>query len=183
MAFTRLEYQKTWLSNTDFPTHQDSEQKVREDMQYMPDAVMTFINDVLLPALENPSGAAQIGDEQKGNLAATLADVYAELERLDEDIRDIADGETPGAWRSVVVDFETADWTEFGSGYDLYIPQSVHNRVSSAFGFRVWQNTGGRAVCNTWLASCASAMRSDETGIITVTAEEPFDGYVVFFGV
>lgn len=181
MPFTRLSYSKLWTRDTDFPTYQDSEHQVREDMQYHPSAIRDFINDTFMRELESAEGAAKLGDAQKGNLAATLADIYATLKQLDEDLRTLADGETPGAWRSVVVDFAIEDWVAGEDGYSISIPQATHNRVSAAFGFRVWQTEGNLAT-NTWATSAVNAVYGTN-GVITLSSEEAFSGFIVFFGV
>ena len=86
MAFTKLTYERDWNRVEDFPTYQGSEQQVRADFQYHPDAILRYINETLLPALEAKSAAANIGDEQKGNLKATLADLYALTTALRNDL-------------------------------------------------------------------------------------------------
>lgn len=44
MAYENLEYTKDWKNATDFPTHETSETKVREDMQYLFDEIKTYLN-------------------------------------------------------------------------------------------------------------------------------------------
>lgn len=50
---SNLTYTRTWLSADDFPTIEPDETKVREDLQFHPDAVKDYINDKLLPSYNN----------------------------------------------------------------------------------------------------------------------------------
>ena len=52
MEIKKLTYQKTWTNPADFPTYEPDEAKVRQDYQYHPDAVRSYINDTLLPILQ-----------------------------------------------------------------------------------------------------------------------------------
>lgn len=45
-----LTFTRTWLSAEDFPTIEPDETTVREDLQYHPDAIKTYINETLVPA-------------------------------------------------------------------------------------------------------------------------------------
>lgn len=51
MAISDLVYQRVWTNREQFPTYEGSEDQVRLDLQYHPDAIKNFINDTLLPAL------------------------------------------------------------------------------------------------------------------------------------
>jgi hypothetical protein len=82
MAFTKLAFERDWNRVEDFPTYQDSEQQVRADFQYHPDAILKFINETLLKELEAKTASANIGDSHKGTVALTLADLYALLDNL-----------------------------------------------------------------------------------------------------
>ena len=66
MAVTPLSYAKSWENAEDFPTYQPDEAQVRADLQYFPAVLRTYINSVLIGAIEdlqtdkydadNPSG-------------------------------------------------------------------------------------------------------------------------------
>lgn len=96
MAFTKLTYEKDWNRAEDFPTYEGSEQQVRADLQYHPDAIMEFINETLLEELEGETGAANVGDSHEGTVALTLADLYARLDNLRTELEQaVLDGLLP----------------------------------------------------------------------------------------
>ena len=86
MAFTKLTYGKSWVNPADFPTYEASEQKVRDDLQYHPDAIMKYLNEVLLAELEKRSASASIGDERHGTVALTIEDLYKVAAELRNDL-------------------------------------------------------------------------------------------------
>lgn len=65
MAVSPLSFTRTWLSSEDFPTIEPDETKVREDLQFHPDAIKTYLNDVILPAL---NGITDSGVKSPGKL-------------------------------------------------------------------------------------------------------------------
>lgn len=65
MAVSPLSFTRTWLSSEDFPTIEPDETKVREDLQFHPDAIKTYLNDVILPAL---NGITDRGVKSPGKL-------------------------------------------------------------------------------------------------------------------
>lgn len=185
MPFTRLRYQKSWTSSIDFPTYEGSEVQVREDMQYHPDAVKNFINQTLLAELEGSGGAAQIGDERGGTVAATLQDVYDTLTRHAEDIKNIAGGEAPEAVRAAYVAFAAQEWqlSQEDATYTLRIAQEKHKRVNQTFGYQLaWLSEDG-ARTNTWTTQATNVRYEAETGEIVLHSALAYDGAIVFFGV
>lgn len=52
MAYSRLDFTKNWKNEADFPTYEESETKVRADMQELHDQTRRFINGTLIPELE-----------------------------------------------------------------------------------------------------------------------------------
>ncbi len=132
MAFARLHYKKDWNNPADFPTHEDSEAQVRLDLQFHPDAVRDYLNDTLLPALEDGRGAAELGTAE-GPLQAVLDAVKADLQAL-------AAGGVPSVSQCVPVGFEAGDWSrEAEDGpYTLTIARETHRRYGAAFGFNLW---------------------------------------------
>lgn len=92
MSLTRLEYKKTWTSSGDFPTYEDSEQQVREDLQYHPDAIRDYLNGTLLPEVEKEQSTAAEG----------LQKAQETLERQQEQIEELAFGETPTVIKSTL---------------------------------------------------------------------------------
>lgn len=51
--FERLAFTKNWNSASDFPTYEENEAQVRADMQALHDEVKNFINETLIPGIEN----------------------------------------------------------------------------------------------------------------------------------
>lgn len=51
--FERLSFTKDWNNSTDFPTYEENEAQVRADMQALHDEVKKFINEKLIPGIEN----------------------------------------------------------------------------------------------------------------------------------
>ena len=176
MPLTKLEFEKSWNSSADFPTYEDSEQKVRADLQYHPDAIRDYINETLIPEVEEQAEAAGKGLEEARK---ELEGVEQTLEEHRESIIDLSVGDPPEAVRAARVDFTAEDWTEDEGSFVLVIPQSAHRRVNGDFGFSLWD--GGRT--GTWNTAGASAVYDPETGDVAVTAEGAFAGHIVFYGV
>lgn len=185
MPFTRLRYQKHWTSSIDFPTYEGSEVQVREDMQYHPNAVRDFINGTLLAELEESGGAALIGDEHSGTVAATLQDVYDTLTRHAEDIKNVAGGEAPEAVRAAYVAFTAEEWqlSQEDATYSLHIPQEKHRRIDQTFGYQLtWLSEDG-AQTNTWTTLGTNVHYEAETGEVVLHSALAYNGAIVFFGV
>ena len=51
-AIPSLAFTKSWTSAADFPTYEDSETKVRADLQELHDQTKTYINEHLVPAMQ-----------------------------------------------------------------------------------------------------------------------------------
>ena len=51
--FERLSYTKDWNKASDFPAYEENEAQVRSDMQLLHDEVKEFINEKLIPGIEN----------------------------------------------------------------------------------------------------------------------------------
>ena len=188
MAFTRLAFEKLWTNDRDFPTYEGSENQVRQDMQYHPDAIKTFLNEVLLKALEDPGASQSLGAAVTG-ISGTLQDVldaYLEhLGKLDENVRDLAAGESPEAVRAAKVEFTADGWAEDGGSglFELRILQSQHARLNDAFGYDLRSLVEGEPVTGTWETVCTRVVYDGESGDAVLTAENPYDGVIVFFGV
>ena len=184
MAFTRLKFQKDWRREADFPTYQDSEEQVRADLQYHPDALRDFLNDELLPALENKGAAALLG-AAIGEGAATIQSVldrHAEnLTQLAEDITTLAAGGVPAVVRGAEVKFSDESWAVLNGMATLTIPESEHKRSGAAFGYNLYQLVDGVYKSGTW-GTAATRVSYSAGGSITLTADEAYSGKIVFFG-
>jgi len=187
MAFTRLEFEKLWTRDTDFPTYQDSEKQVREDMQYHPDAIKAFLNDVLLAALEDPSASQYLGASVTG-VSGKLQDVLdaylARFSKLDEAVVDLAAGDAPEAVKAAVAAFSNAGWVENAGGlYELRLTKSMHKRQGGGFGYHLQSNLDGVYQGGTWETAGTAVAYDAETGDMVLTAEQPYSGRITFFGV
>lgn len=67
----RLEYLRTWEDPADFPTHQTSEVQNRRDLQSLFAEIRSYVNDVLLPVLEQRilSGGVSGGGDSSGGVS------------------------------------------------------------------------------------------------------------------
>ena len=194
MAFKRFDFTRLWTSDDavkGFPAYEPSETKVREDMQYQPDEIKRFINDRFMAELESTggeddsAGADHIGDRQQGTVGATL-DAFAErFESNERAIRDLAAGESPEAVQASEVAFTESGWTyrEITDTWELRILQSQHKRRNAAFGYKLQSRVEGVMLANTWFVACTNVAYDSESGDVVLTAEEPYGGSIVFFGV
>lgn len=188
MAFPKLEYTRLWTRDSDFARYVDSETQVREDLQYHPDAIATYINDVLLPAMQGTEGAANIGDTFSGTVAETIEDIKNELADQAKDIEDLMLGEEPDSIRAAMVSIgeNDNDWAYDAAdhSYVLHIPQIEHKRKDSAFGYKLETSQNGKYVTNAWCLLTTSVRYAHEAnGDIILTSETPYRGRVVFFGI
>lgn len=71
MALPGLQYTKSWLSPSDFPTDEPSEEQVRADMQLLHDETKGYINDDLRPYLASTDAAWDIGAQPFGDYTST----------------------------------------------------------------------------------------------------------------
>lgn len=185
MALTRLEYEKTWLSSGDFPTYEDSEQQVRADMQYHPDAVRDYLNGTLIPELEGNGGSGHIGDPRGGSVRVALDQVDGTLEEHRQAILNLAAGTPPEAVRAARVDFGLEDWAAPGEGADpaLRIGREAHGRYNGDFGYSLCERVDGESRSGSWNVQGTDVGYDSETGDVVLTAEEAYAGSIVFFGV
>ena len=167
MPLRKLEFERSWNSSADFPAYEDSEQQVRADLQYHPDAIRDYLNEEVVPAVDGL-------EEEQRRQGETL-------EEHGQAIVDLAAGDPPEAVRAARADFGAEDWAAplEGEGVFLAIPREVHKRKDGSFGFTLYdgERTG------TWSTAGASAAYDPETGEVTLWAEEAFTGHIVFYGV
>lgn len=184
MAFTRLTYEKDWTRAEDFPTYESDEVKVREDMQYHPNAVKDFLN-ALLDALEGKTAAASLGASDDKGAAATLQSVLdahtTTLAGLRDDVDTLAGGGVPLSAQSVEVKFQRTSWVSTSGGVKLLIAQSDHKRTRETFGYNIYQLADGIYNSGTWGAA-ATRVTCNSDGSIMLTTDQAYDGKIVFFG-
>ena len=190
MAFERLKFARLWTVDDEteekgFRTYQDSETRVREDLQYHPDAILAFLNEKLLPALESKDACESIGVTMEGTEAATLAGALAhiveEFKRVDGRVDNMATGMLPGDMLAKKITFAETDWKSGNGVYSLSILYANHTRVNDTFGYRLWCNTANGPVSDCWAVQGTSVVYIN--GTVILTAEEPYSGHIVFTGV
>lgn len=186
MAFDKFEFTKDWTETDNkslryFPTHQDSETRVREDQQLLYNELKNAIH-ALVDALASASAAEHIGVDEHDSLADALNYIYEEMTRIENDVKNLAGGDAPEAVRSKEVGFTEDSWTAVGDSYVLVIPESQHTRADTRFGYQIWALVDGAYRSDTWYGSgtCVEYL-GDKS--IQLTAEEPYDGRIAFFGV
>ena len=184
MAFKELNYRKVWTSAEDFPTYENDEQQVRADMQYHPDAVKDYINNQLLKELAAKGAAAELGAVNEG-AAATVQSVLdahkSKLDQLKEDIETVASGGTPELVKSTPVSFSAGSWAAVSGAVQLTIPKSDHKRENGNFGYNLYQLVDGVYRSGTW-GTVSTRVVYNAGGSIILTADEPYTGKIVFFG-
>lgn len=77
-SFEKLSFTKDWKNASDFPTYEENETQVRADMQALHDETRDFINDKLIPNIENmavPGAGDMLADVY--DTAGQRTDVYA----------------------------------------------------------------------------------------------------------
>lgn len=97
MALPELQYTKSWLSPSDFPTDEPSEEQVRSDMQLLHTEARDYINDDLLPYLASTDAAGDIGAQPFGDYTSTTVQGLIEetTNTLQGEIDDIVGGFVP----------------------------------------------------------------------------------------
>lgn len=185
MSFDKLSFEKSWTSAKDFPTYQDSEERVRADMQYHPDALRDYLNNVLIPALEAKTAAASLGAQAANGDGTTvqiiLNGIATELSTLAEDITTLTSGGVPAKVRCVPVAFTAESWVGTSDGVSLTIAQSEHKRNDDRFGYNIYQLVDGVYRGGMWGAASTRVTYNDG-GMITLAADAAFSGKIVFFG-
>ena len=57
---TELRFTKDWTNPGDFPTHESSEAQVRADMQYLFNEIRDWLNQKLLPVVDDAADRAKL---------------------------------------------------------------------------------------------------------------------------
>lgn len=84
MAFSPLEFTKSWENSADFPTYEPNETQVRADLQLLHEETRTWINR-LVERLNDPSVAEQLPFQPQNGLTAqtvqaAILEVYAAIQ-------------------------------------------------------------------------------------------------------
>lgn len=170
MSLKRLEYGKTWRNSGDFPTHEDSEQQVRADLQYHPDAIRDYLNETVAPAVDDL-------EQEQQEMGRTL-DEHGQA------IVDLALGTPPEAVRACRVEFGVEDWTGAeGEGPTLRIGQIAHRRQNGNFGHSLWELVEGESRSGSWNTVGTDVGWDGQTGEVVLRGPCAYAGAIVFYGV
>lgn len=162
-------------------------------------ALKQYINETLLPELTADTAAAQLGAQLNGesmSVQGALDELrvaavksgnvpvggYAGdfLRKKSDELYDLEWADA--ALLSTAVVFAAADWIQGDDGYTIDIPQSTHLRSGSAFGCTLRHRVDGKLVSSTWAVLGTQTAYDEATGVITLTASDPYDGAVLFYG-
>ena len=162
------------------------------------EAVKDYLNDTLLPELENPAAAAALGavlegkettvqgaldlllmaSIQSGNVpTGGAAGEY--LRKRSDAMYDLEWGEL-GLFHTVA--FAAADWVSGSDGYTLTVAAADHGRSSAAFGCALRHRVDGVLKANTWAVLGTGSSYDEATGVITLTSPAAYEGTAVFYG-
>lgn len=75
-----LSFTKSWQNREDFPTYEDNEDRVREDLQCLFDEIRDYLNQKLLPAV-NSISAVEISAASGGTVQGALNALRSDLEQ------------------------------------------------------------------------------------------------------
>ena len=104
-----LEYERVWTNRQDFKTYEDSEDEVRADLQYHPNAIKDYLNNTILPKLNtiNASDITVTG----GN------DLQTKLSTMDYEIANVTLGQIPdGSLTSAKLDSNAVTTEKLNDG-------------------------------------------------------------------
>lgn len=87
MSLTTMKFNKTWLSKTDFPTHETHEEQVRADMQYLFDSIKDQFNNFI----SNELSAENVSFAPIGSVI-TASNVQAAIQAVHQEVLDISQG-------------------------------------------------------------------------------------------
>jgi hypothetical protein len=201
MPFEKLTFGRLWTVDDEtekegFRTYQDSETKVREDLQYHPNAIRDFLNDVLLPALESEAAAENIGAtiEAPGpesadastvtTVAKALAYIVSEFRRVEADIDSLSTGMLPDSMLAKAITFAETEWDTAEDGtYSFSIKKEDHTRADSTFGYQIWALVGDTYRSDTWYSAGTSVEFQNITGELILKSSAPYSGRITVFGV
>ena len=93
-----LEFSKEWTDSDDFPTREYSEDKVRDDIQYLFDELKNYINTIVVAAINNHEsriaalgGGGSVGHDVLEDDAIennNIADKAITPEKFDDDVEE-----------------------------------------------------------------------------------------------
>ena len=106
-ALREFSFTKSWNNPSDFPTYQDSESKVRADLQCLHDEVRNWLNMTLLPWLSDMDSKVSVTGvtlREDGHIVVSFSDGKA------KDLGDVIQ-EVPKAISEITYSAETKAWT------------------------------------------------------------------------
>ena len=111
MAIDQFSFSKTWRDAEAFPTYQDNEAQVREDLQVLHDELAAYVNGSVVPAVNAAERTAQDTAEAVSALTTTVDEtVLGQIPDGSLTAAKLSDGAAAG-WEDVTdqIKLETAD--------------------------------------------------------------------------
>jgi hypothetical protein len=164
------------------------------------EAVKAFLNETLLPELDSPQAAGNLGAVLSGE-EMTVQQALETLHRSTIQSGNVPVGGGAGdvlqkssdelydlEWRPLFtsVSFSQEDWqagTEDGAAlYQLTISGQVHHRRNGAFGCTLRHRVDGVLKSNTWAILGTQVVYQEETGDVTLLSPDAYGGTALFYG-
>ncbi len=159
--------------------------------------IQKFINEVLLPELENGDGAGRLGAWLNGEESSVqksidyLASAAAKNGNIPtgghagQALVKQSDGVYDARWQELftTVDFAAADWAEGEGGeYVMTVPRSVHKRTGDTLSCLVRHLLDGALVDNTWAVAGTRSKYDGDSGDVVLVSKDAYAGSVTLFG-
>lgn len=90
IEFEKLQFKKNWNNASDFPTFEDDEAKVRADMQALHDETRDFLNDTLIPSVEET--LENLAVPGTGDMKAEVYDPTGQRKDIYQYVKDVSGG-------------------------------------------------------------------------------------------
>ena len=87
MSISKFEFTKRWTNPADFPTHETSEAQVRSDMQALHDEARNYIDEKLIPEVENELALKATKDEIRGIVLGQIPDGTLTHDKLSAELQ------------------------------------------------------------------------------------------------
>lgn len=160
------------------------------------EAIKEYLNETLLPELNADAAADSLGAVLNGEKMS----VQAALDLLQ--MASVQSGNVPVGggtghvlqkrsgglydleWRPLIssVAFTQSDWTAGEAGYTLTLTGPEHQRRNEHFGCALRHRVDGVLRSNTWAVLGTQTVYDGETGTVTLSSGDAYDGVALFYG-
>ena len=90
IEFEKLRFSRDWKNASDFPTFEDDEAKVRADMQALHDETKEFLNETLIPGMEET--LKNLAVPGTGDMKAEVYDPTGKRQDIYQYVKDVSGG-------------------------------------------------------------------------------------------